>query len=356
VELGDAMLNWRNGFETTGQMLDRYGRENLAGASNSADRFTQSLANTLPPALRLGGQLSAITLTVDQLKDAEKAHSTETADSMAQHKAKVDAEKDAYAALAEEFRKQDVELQAMIGRIKGQDVLNAAAQWAAAMAAVGEDVSKLSSKMRDELGTSMRDAVEAMARNGTLTSDQALVYGRLLAKVDEYNASLKQQAETALPAASGATTDYTQKLYDEARAQDAVANATAAANAQRAAALAAEMGAATGGEGGSGKIGYLAPRGSTDYAAAMGASTVGSGAGTSYYTAPRKAAGGPVSAGQSYYVGEQGPELFTPGSNGSISPNGGGITNVFHLVDTESNLARKVSDLIMRSVLQARRV
>ena len=33
-------------------------------------------------------------------------------------------------------------------------------------------------------------------------------------------------------------------------------------------------------------------------------------------------AGGPVLSGESYVVGEQGPELFTPGSNGNISPNG----------------------------------
>lgn len=35
-----------------------------------------------------------------------------------------------------------------------------------------------------------------------------------------------------------------------------------------------------------------------------------------------KASGGPVSAGQSYVVGEQGPELFVPSSNGTIMPNG----------------------------------
>jgi len=34
-----------------------------------------------------------------------------------------------------------------------------------------------------------------------------------------------------------------------------------------------------------------------------------------------KAEGGPVSANQSYVVGEQGPELFTPKSNGNIIPN-----------------------------------
>jgi phage-related minor tail protein len=34
------------------------------------------------------------------------------------------------------------------------------------------------------------------------------------------------------------------------------------------------------------------------------------------------ASGGPVAGGESYLVGEQGPELFTPSSNGSIAPNG----------------------------------
>ena len=34
-----------------------------------------------------------------------------------------------------------------------------------------------------------------------------------------------------------------------------------------------------------------------------------------------RAAGGPVSAGGSYIVGERGPELFTPGTSGNITPN-----------------------------------
>ena len=37
-----------------------------------------------------------------------------------------------------------------------------------------------------------------------------------------------------------------------------------------------------------------------------------------------RAAGGPVSSGRSYLVGEKGPELFTPRSSGNIIPNGGG--------------------------------
>lgn len=40
------------------------------------------------------------------------------------------------------------------------------------------------------------------------------------------------------------------------------------------------------------------------------------------------AAGGPVIAGHPYEVGERGPELFVPGSSGSIKPNLGGFTVV----------------------------
>jgi phage-related minor tail protein len=40
--------------------------------------------------------------------------------------------------------------------------------------------------------------------------------------------------------------------------------------------------------------------------------------------------GGPVAGGSTYLVGERGPELFTPGTSGSITPNhalgGGGNT------------------------------
>jgi hypothetical protein len=39
---------------------------------------------------------------------------------------------------------------------------------------------------------------------------------------------------------------------------------------------------------------------------------------------PGRASGGPVMAGNSYIVGEKGPELFTPSSSGNITPNGVG--------------------------------
>jgi hypothetical protein len=43
-----------------------------------------------------------------------------------------------------------------------------------------------------------------------------------------------------------------------------------------------------------------------------------------------RASGGPVAGGSSYLVGERGPELFTPGTSGSITPNNalGGSTTI----------------------------
>ena len=45
---------------------------------------------------------------------------------------------------------------------------------------------------------------------------------------------------------------------------------------------------------------------------------------TNNYTPPHRAAGGPVTAGTAYTVGERGQETFVPATNGTIIPNGGG--------------------------------
>ena len=55
---------------------------------------------------------------------------------------------------------------------------------------------------------------------------------------------------------------------------------------------------------------------------------------------PGRAKGGPVSSGQTYMVGERGPELFVPGRSGTIVPNdkmGGGTTNVVVNVDAKGS-------------------
>ena len=52
-----------------------------------------------------------------------------------------------------------------------------------------------------------------------------------------------------------------------------------------------------------------------------------------------KADGGPVKGGNSYIVGERGPELFSPGVSGMITPNHalGGSTNIVVNVDASGS-------------------
>lgn len=59
----------------------------------------------------------------------------------------------------------------------------------------------------------------------------------------------------------------------------------------------------------------------------------------------RRASGGPVSAGMPYVVGEHGPELIVPSSNGTVVPNhalGGGDTYVYVEIDGEQLQGRIV--------------
>lgn len=67
---------------------------------------------------------------------------------------------------------------------------------------------------------------------------------------------------------------------------------------------------------------------SDPYAAMAGAANLSSLAGLDF--SGFKASGGPVAGGSSYIVGEKGPELFTPGTSGSITPNSalGGGANI----------------------------
>ena len=57
---------------------------------------------------------------------------------------------------------------------------------------------------------------------------------------------------------------------------------------------------------------------------------------------PGKANGGPVKGGGSYIVGERGPEMFSPGVSGMITPNHalGGSTNVVVNVDAANTTAQ----------------
>jgi hypothetical protein len=65
----------------------------------------------------------------------------------------------------------------------------------------------------------------------------------------------------------------------------------------------------------------------------------------------RRALGGPVSNTNSYLVGENGPEVFTPNVGGKITSNGmggGTVINLNGIVDAES-ARRSIEQLIQRS-------
>jgi len=81
-----------------------------------------------------------------------------------------------------------------------------------------------------------------------------------------------------------------------------------------------------------------------------------------------RADGGPVKAGGSYIVGERGPELFSPGASGMITPNHalGGSTNVVVNVDASGSsvdgdeqnsreLGRLISVAVQSEILQQKR-
>jgi len=81
-----------------------------------------------------------------------------------------------------------------------------------------------------------------------------------------------------------------------------------------------------------------------------------------------KAEGGPVKGGKSYIVGERGPEMFTPGVSGAITPNHqlGGSTNIVVNVDASGSsvqgdeqqgreLGRIISVAVQSEIIQQQR-
>ena len=81
-----------------------------------------------------------------------------------------------------------------------------------------------------------------------------------------------------------------------------------------------------------------------------------------------KAEGGPVKGGGSYIVGERGPEMFSPGVSGMITPNHalGGSTNIVVNVDASGSsvegdeqqsreLGRLISVAVQSEILQQKR-
>ena len=88
--------------------------------------------------------------------------------------------------------------------------------------------------------------------------------------------------------------------------------------------------------------------------AVVGAAQAVGGAATSAWNwATGRQHGGPVSTGQSYLVGERGPELFTPGQYGKISGAGGGSITINIQGNEflgEEGIAERIGNSIMQSL------
>lgn len=137
------------------------------------------------------------------------------------------------------------------------------------------------------------------------------------------------------------TQTYTQTLYAEALAQDAVNFAAAAA---------IDTSVMHSGQRGPG----VNQGGSVPF------SGVSTGAGANYFAQaphPLRGRGGPGVAGSSYIVGDTGPELYTPGASGFFTPGGGGGMNVTIYVNgTAEDVARKIAAEIQRTVMAGTKV
>lgn len=81
----------------------------------------------------------------------------------------------------------------------------------------------------------------------------------------------------------------------------------------------------------------------------------------SWGIAGKLAGGGPTIAGKSYLVGERGPEIFTAGMSGRITPNGSGggqtvVVNMYGPVGSEDQFADNIRRALLRKGLQTGRV
>lgn len=147
------------------------------------------------------------------------------------------------------------------------------------------------------------------ALKGTLELSSSMMNAR------EQLVKLQETAVLAFQGADGALSDYEQGLVDAQLMVLNLAETVALSNSQK------------------NYLRVLVDTGDLERALTM-LETISAGGYTPELNAMRfrgaRAAGGPVAGGSTYLVGERGPELFTPGTSGSITPNHalGGSTNI----------------------------
>jgi hypothetical protein len=234
--------------------------------------------------------------------------------------------------------KRQAEIEIEIGKVRDQQTAN--------MARSTLEAVKAQTELNKVYGLDAKGAIQ-------LPIDALEVYRQ---KVQDLNATLAPGAELTAKLAL-AEHDLTDGLLAEAKATD---TATAAQTNKTAATKAAHDqvisfstpigGAITGANTDPQILMYMGMGYTLNEAMAIaggyGAQVIGANAkrAAAGITLPGRAAGGPVSAGGAYIVGERGPELFTPAVSGTISPGGGGISIVINgsVLSTQAELAALV--------------
>jgi hypothetical protein len=351
---GEGVLHVTNFLKAVYDFQSRFDLSHLGSSVSEMippiEQATELLKKAKPPQQDLIDGFHAITLSAQETAAIIKQSDDEQAARVEQQKKDSDAkiamkkaEEQAARDLAAAEKAYWDGVAAIMEKATGREAIDAASKWNDAIKLLQGDLTHFSNTDLRAMYDALQAGVAAMIANGTASSDLGVELHLLMLKAQEAAGGIKA-VTVAADDGVGAVTAFTRNLYDLAKAEDAERNARGGVS-------------MTGGSDATSGP-YIAPSGNQGGSTfnADQANTSGSGAGSSYYLPPRRAAGGPVSAGTSYLVGERGPELFTPGASGLISPGGAIVNNVFNLVDTESNLARRVSEQILRSVTQARRV
>lgn len=172
-----------------------------------------------------------------------------------------------------------------------------------------EDVIKLNLALEAQEEQVAKTDAKWQALKGTLKLESAVADGK--AQLDD----LKVKALEAFGGSEEAVNEYKQSVIDAQLMVLALAETIALTNSQK------------------NQIRVLVDTEQLDRALSL-IGIIGAGGYTPELNAMRyrgaRASGGPVAGGGSYLVGERGPELFTPGTSGNITPNnalgGGSIT------------------------------
>ncbi len=260
----------------------------------------------------------------------------------------------------------------LLDRVLGVEALKVARTWMDAVDALGGSIASLSNDDLADLYEAMLAGIDAMAKSGTLTDELSSQMMDLALKA--------HAAADGIKAVSAESHDYVKETWDAAVALDAFNAAQGKTNdalaktpavAQQAAQSIIAIGTA---------IAFNVEQAHQWNALMAEGSNVGTlGGGTFQFgtvanldtTATwargvlnaadprtitgRRASGGPVMAGGSYMIGERGPELFTPGASGFITPNRGGGGQTIHVggitingsvLGSKDEIARAIADAL----------